>query len=516
MNTGFLITKLFIEFYVPISKFSESSRESPEYSIINDINQYNEFNLNREFFHEKFRNRKSSGQFNKGYDYNNVSLSMNKFDITNKFKTGDKKLRDNNRNYYNVPTNSNQPDEINDFPNSNNMYNNSFKSNNLHYFTQQPSLYQQNFPLIYSNNVNNCYYGNYYVNNNYFNNNNAQNLFIQYNNNYIINNLNLYANDRNARTNIKDNDMKNISNWHVFMTNSTPLIYDSDEVSFKDFWSFYDKTSVLGVDCIFKSKGHRILTNYLPTLSSMYIEITNNNSDQINSSFSSISSKKTDHNNNINTESQTTKILSNFRNQTNNYNNIPVNNSNFDAMTYHSNSTNESLFLDDDSFLFEKLKKSDNTTSVISFTEDQMIYNRTTLKEKIDELFKKYPELETAMLGDVSEHSYFSLLWTPIKSLNYVQNTTSFLVYYKFRNKQFSNSIKYLPVTGIVSNNRDDDFWFTNQMLLEAGLMNEMILSVLTEDFIRNRYQFYQYSESLQKLIVLKKVNSIDYNFLIK
>jgi hypothetical protein len=515
MNTGFLITKLFVEFYVPISKFSESSREFIEYSTKNDHFQSNDYNASREFFQEKFRNRKTTGQFNKGFmnDLSNISVSMNKFDITNKYKPSDKKNpRDHNRNYYNLPIN-NQPDEINDFSN-NITYNNPFSVNHPNLFAQQPNMYQQNRSFIYSYNVNNCYYGNYYVNNNYFNNNCAPNLFIQYNNNYIINNIKMYADDRNTNKNTKENVPKNISNWHVFMTNSTPLIYDTDELSLKDFWSFYDKTSVLGVDCIFKSKGHKMLTNYLPTLSSLYIELTNNNNDQVNSSFSSISSKKTDHN--LNNEVQSTKVLSSYRNQSSTYNNIPINSPNFDAMTYHSNSTNESLFLDDDSFLFEKLKKSDNTTSVISFTEDQMLYNRVTLCQKLEELFKKYPELENAMLGDVSENSYFSLLWTPTKSLNYLQNSTSFLVYYKFRNKQFSNSLKYLPVTGIVSNNRDDDFWFSNQMLLEAGLMNEMILSLLTEDFIRNRYQFYQLTESLQKLIVLKKVNSIDYNFLIK
>jgi hypothetical protein len=501
---------------VPISKFSESSRESMECSTKNDNFQSNDFNPSREFFQEKFRNRKPTGPFNKGFtnDYNNISVSMNKFDITNKYRPSEKKNpRDYNRNYYNPPMN-NQPDDIKDYPIGNPMYNNAFTVNQPGLFSQHPTIFQQNRPFMYSNNVNNCYYGNYYVNNKYFNNNTAPNLFIQYNNNYIINNLQMYPDERNVNTTTRENVTKNVSNWHVFMTNSTPLIYDTDELSLKDFWSFYDKTSVLGVDCIFKSKGHKMLTNYLPTLSSLYIELTNNNNDQINSSFSSISSRKTDHN--MNNEAQSSKFLSSFRNHSNTYNNIPLNSSNFDAMTYHSNSTNESLFLDDDSFLFEKLKKSDNTTSVISYTEDQMLYNRVTLCQKLEELFKKYPELETAILGDVSENSYFSLLWTPTKSLNHLQNSTSFLIYYKFRNKQFSYSLKYLPVTGIVSNNRDDDFWFTNQMLLEAGLMNEMILSVLTEDFIRNRYQFYQFTESLQKLIVLKKVNSIDYNFLIK
>lgn len=291
------------------------------------------------------------------------------------------------------------------------------------------------------------------------------------------------------------------------MTSTTPLVYDSDEISLRTFFSFFEKPSVFGLDCVFRSKNKKILSKYSPTLSSMYVEIntSSNMSDQVNSSFSSISSRMT---NDMN------KTTSGLRQQNSHVN---INTPNFETLTHHSNSTAETLLhIEDENFLFEQLKKSDNSVSVISFEEDKVLYNRDIMSQKLEELFKNHPDLENATIGDISENSYFSILWTPTKSSNFFQNNTSFLVYYKFRNKHLSYSIKFLPVMGVVSNKTDDEFWFSNNIFADTVLFNEVIVNKLTEDFVKNRFQYHQYSESLLKLITLKKIGNIDYNFLTK
>ena len=536
MNSGFEIKKLFIEFHIPLSKFSRETQVGNQ-DCFKEKNEYIiDKNTIREICYDKSRNLKkpvisTNFKLNYGND-SNASTFLNKFDIIKKNKTSDEKKKSSreikyNKNYFGGVNNQiNYFEGVNENIRNSNIYNNTFVPNTqpFTHFTAQSPLYSQ--PYVYNNVNNNHYdqyynngYGNYYINNNYMSNRNPHlNYMMRYNNNTNVNKMKIYHQPNvmlNLNTNIYNNvkNSKNLCNWHVFMTNSTPLIYDTDELSLREFFNFYDKPSVIGLGCILKSKCRKILCSYLPTLSSLYVELINSSNDQVNSSFSSMSSKKTD--TNLNAENQSNKIVSGFRNQANNFN-LPLNTSNLETLTYHSNSTVESLFLEEENFLFEKKKKSDNMTSVINFTEDQILFNRQVLTSRLDELYKKYPELDTATLGDISENSYFSLLWTPIKSLNLLPINTSFLVYYKFRNKQFSYSIKFLNVLGVTSNKCDEDFWFTNQILIETSIMNEVIMNLLAEDFLRNKHQFYQYKESLQKLVMMKKVNSIDYNFLIK
>ena len=514
MNSDIIVKKLFVKFAIPISKF------------INDVYQNNAeiskekvgFNNENNNSKELSRNlRKTSINHNKVNKDSIISLNSNKFDVANTMKNENTLKNDSQfiKKRFNINDNENNFGGVNGNVHKNNYMPN-YNNNKFHFNLNTP-CYFPNYQNVYNNNNVNNYqydqyynnnYGNYMNNNNYNNSNFQQNCFMQNRYNNVTNNYNnQYCPKFNSFNDKNGKKSKNLCNWQAFMTNSTPLIFDTDDLSLKSFFGFYDKISVLGLDCVLKKKGKNILSNYLPTLSSMYIELTNSSSDQVNNSFSSMNSRKTD----LNSETLT---KSGFRNQ--GIHNIPLSTSNFETSTYQSNSTEGSLFSAvEEENLYEKLKKIDNVSLVVDFTEDQILYNRVVMKEKIDVLFKKYPELEFANLGDITENSYFSILWTPFKSSNFFQNNTSFLVYYKFRNKQFTHSVKFLPVIGLISRLLDEEFWFAN-ILLESLIMNEVIFAKLTEDFIRNRYHYNHYFESLQKLFVVNKLDSTDYNILIK
>ena len=171
-----------------------------------------------------------------------------------------------------------------------------------------------------------------------------------------------------------------------------------------------------------------------------------------------------------------------------------LNNSNNNLeQSFFSTSSIESVVSNEEFNNEKKRKNSKVSTSYLNFSEDQPHHNRQNFKQKIDEIFKLNPEYESLLLGDISENSFFSILWTPVKSTNNFQNQASFLVYYRFRGKSCTNTIKYLSVVGMISNKIDEEFWLTNQHLnYNPKFMNDFLYNKIIEDFFKNKYRYLQ------------------------
>src|SRR5262249_53523122 len=94
---------------------------------------------------------------------------------------------------------------------------------------------------------------------------------------------------------------------------------------------------------------------------------------------------------------------------------------------------------------------------------------------------------------DITDNSYFSILWSPTKSSNNYTNNTSFLVFYRFRNKYLSNSVKYVPVIGLITDKLNEEFWLTNSNLnCNPNQMNDSTFNRIVDDFSKNKYRYNQ------------------------
>ena len=234
------------------------------------------------------------------------------------------------------------------------------------------------------------------------------------------------------------------------MTNTTPFIYESDDLKVIDILDSLNNASLFGIDCILKI-DYKTFTNikYFPKLNAVYINTSNNN----------------------------TSITSN----------------------------NTTL---DGSFLSNKL--SSLQKQVINFKEEKKeIYNMKCYNEQLRKLKKDYSEIEELELNDIGYDSYFSLIWTPIKSYsnpkyNCIEynkfNSFSFEIFYKF--KTGNNSGHYLEILGInvkyIKGNdincsifHDFDyFWFTNKSC-NSIQMNIYYFTFLQQQmFFINKKQF--------------------------
>ena len=171
---------------------------------------------------------------------------------------------------------------------------------------------------------------------------------------------------------------------------------------------------------------------------------------------------------------------------------LNLNNSNNNLeQSFFSTSSIESFVSNEE--LSNEKKTKNSKISCLNFSEDQPFHNRLNFKERIEEIFKIYPDYESLSLGDITENSFFSILWTPVKSTNNFQNQSSFLVYYRFRGKSFTNSLKCLSVIGMISNKIDEEFWLTNQHLnYNPKYMNDFLFNKIIEDFCINKYRFLQ------------------------
>lgn len=130
----------------------------------------------------------------------------------------------------------------------------------------------------------------------------------------------------------------------------------------------------------------------------------------------------------------------------------------------------------------------------ISFFEENNTFNRLCFYFKIKEILKKYPQISYTYLDDiVYDKSWFAILWIP-KSTNYGSSEVSFLVYYRFGNRNKISGIRYISIIGILANKIDEEnqlFWFGN------NISNKVYDFKIQEEFLKTKgtYLFYLVSK---------------------
>ncbi len=129
-------------------------------------------------------------------------------------------------------------------------------------------------------------------------------------------------------------------------------------------------------------------------------------------------------------------------------------------------SNNESFeFTEDDNYKFQFISK--ENTIKIEFFETKPPYSRPILIDVFEFLFKKLPVLKEINLSNLSQNSWFSVLWTPLKSTNAKLSGTSFLIYYQFSindqvlNSQVNSAYEEIPIIGILPIKMDENIWFS-------------------------------------------------------
>ena len=249
---------------------------------------------------------------------------------------------------------------------------------------------------------------------------------------------------------------QNFCNFHSFMTNTTPFIYESEEMKIKTILDSFKKSSIFGIDCLFKLDNLKFTNiKYFPILNSLYINSINNsnNTSTLDGSFFSKSSEDKE---NKNTHSQ---------------NNI---------------------------YFKESIKE---------------IYNMPNYIEQYKTIEKNFPEIDELELGEIGNDSYFSLIWSPLKSIKDNNlycvecdslNNISFEVFYKF--KSGINNGHYLTVSGIKEKNIKgfdingenifpyfEYFWFSNKNIIPLPFMKNynFLLFQQQQTMIMNKNLFY-------------------------
>lgn len=277
-------------------------------------------------------------------------------------------------------------------------------------------------------------------------------------------NLNISNSDRPVIINNQNNNLENnrnnffICNFQIFMTNTTPVIYDCEMLTIKKFFDSFNNASTYGVECFYKSFPSINNSNktdnsviYYPSLSALYLESSLHPS----SSMSHAHSEKhfNVENNDQFQEIDRLKLT-----------NLSVSKKlNINPLSGHnSTSSLESFFSLDDFNKGGCNRKQSGNILKLQFYEDSNIYNRPILNTRTDEIFSGNPDIESLSFSEINEKSWFSILWTP-KEECYGATSESFLVLYRFRNKYLTNSLKSLTVMGILANKIDETnqaFWF--------------------------------------------------------
>jgi len=104
----------------------------------------------------------------------------------------------------------------------------------------------------------------------------------------------------------------------------------------------------------------------------------------------------------------------------------------------------------------------------IQFYENKPNHSRNLLYDQIETFFNQFPILNDLKLNDVSNTSWWSVLWSVSKAGKSQMANTSFLSYYQFKYSEvddfftkFYNKFVEIPLIGILPIKMDDSVWLT-------------------------------------------------------
>ena len=260
------------------------------------------------------------------------------------------------------------------------------------------------------------------------------------------------------------------------MTTTTPIIYESESLLIKDIFNSFHKASLFGMNCLFRLDPQTYTKcNFFPSLNTVYI-VTNANESLYSNATTTIT-----------TNNDTSSTL--------------------DGSFINSISSNQ----DDNN----------NKTHKIIYKEQiKEIYYTSSYSNQIHSLIKEFTELDELTIGDISSESYFSLIWTPMKTpqpqmkgMKFIEceNYSSIEVFYKFKNDKIIESAHYMKVIGInekdikgrnissYDNNLFDFFWFANKTPT-PNMFNQFLFE---QDLLNNKNSFYALKDKLKSLPIV-------------
>lgn len=272
----------------------------------------------------------------------------------------------------------------------------------------------------------------------------------------------------------------NFCNWHSFMSCTTPVIYESENISIKDVLSSFEKAGLFGIGCLLKLDGNYYTkVNFFPTLNNVFINVKDDNT---TSGSTSINTNNGNNNGN-DTSTLDGSFITSISSQQEEKNNLLIN-----------------YFLNKKIIFKEQIRES---------------YNVSSYNSQLNSFIKSNPEIEDITLNDITSDSYFSIIWTPTKTpqpmdrngMKFLENgnLSSFEVFYKFRSIKISNSAHYMTVIGvsekdIKGRNIDslnfpmfDYFWFANR----SASANQFLMK---KELYINKNYFFSFKEFVNNL----------------
>jgi hypothetical protein len=146
-----------------------------------------------------------------------------------------------------------------------------------------------------------------------------------------------------------------------------------------------------------------------------------------------------------------------------------------------------------------------NNTIKIEFYEHKPPHSRQILSNQIGILFESFESLKNITLDKLDGNSWFSILWTPMKSSKSSFMNTSFISYYKFlgasvRENKLKGSIREYSELSIIG-------------VLPIKFENKLFLSrIMSLNSISNNLQYPMYGENTGLL----KSSIVSYSFYFK
>ena len=262
----------------------------------------------------------------------------------------------------------------------------------------------------------------------------------------------------------------NFCNWHSFMSCTTPIIFESEDLSIKNILYGFKRAALFGIGAVFRLDGNFYTkVNYYPTINSMYINLKEDNT---------------------NTAST---------------NNNPNDSSTLDGSFRTSISSSQQ-----DEKTIMNCINCFNTKKIVFKEQVKENYNVKSFMEQVKYIEKTNSEIDELTLNDIYTDSYFSIVWTPLKTaqpkdlkgMKFVEsgNCSSFEIFYRFRGNKLSNTAHYMNVIGIAEKDIKgrninslnypmfDYFWFANR----SANANQFLMN---KDLYFNKNYFYSFKE---------------------
>lgn len=277
---------------------------------------------------------------------------------------------------------------------------------------------------------------------------------------------------------------KNFCNWFSFMTSTTPVYIESENIYImKDIFYSLKKPSLFGVKCTFQLKNNNCThVNYYPAISSINVYIQ----DQNQISFNAFPKNQ---NNGITFEKYENSFDSQLSSRSlpgiNTLNVIQNTSNNFQFETLSPNCSFNSIT---ESGCLNLSNLSSMSYRSINYEEESRnIFGIKNLIEQLKEIDKTEPEIKTLTLEDIDKESWFSLLWYPLQTYqsnlkihgNFIQekNLPIFKVFYQFHQGRLTHKGKFITVIGILPLTKtlheqilNENFWFKNNNDVENDI----------------------------------------------